>query len=48
MQISRRSFLRTSALGAGAGVAAGAFSFPEFARSEPQRNPQLPGRHQRQ
>ena len=43
MQISRRSFLRTSALGAGAGVAVGAFSFPEFARSEPQRNPQIAG-----
>ena len=43
MQISRRSFLRTSTVGASAAVAAATFSFPEFAIGEPQRTPQPGG-----
>ena len=43
MQISRRSFLSTSAVGASAAVAAATFSFPEFAIGELPRTPQPGG-----
>jgi histidinol-phosphate aminotransferase len=43
MQISRRNFLRTSTVGAAAGIAASSFSFPRLASAEPQRSLQPGG-----
>lgn len=43
MQISRRNFLRTSTVGAAAGIAAGSFSLPQLVRAEPQRTEQPKG-----
>jgi len=43
MQISRRSFLRTSTVGAAAGIAAANLTFPRFVSAEPQRAAQPGG-----